>query len=246
MTVTILLHIAGALKHHFIDKDATLRRMTGGAATLPDLAPARHSLRPLGGALAVWAAVLVGGSAFGVYSGQSVSIQAATLEEVASDWTVQNGTIGIAVTQFGSQVEGSFADWTANITFDPTIPSGTAGSVEVIVAIGSLTLGSVTGQAMGPDFFDADQFDTATFTADLITGVDSSIAEGTLTLKGTSVPVSMPFRLSIDGEGELANVTAELTLDRLDFGIGANMPDESSLAFAVDVNIDLTAVRPQD
>ncbi len=54
MTVTILLHIAGALKHHFIDKDATLRRMTGTKGAIPDLPGAHHSLRPLGAALAIW------------------------------------------------------------------------------------------------------------------------------------------------------------------------------------------------
>jgi cytochrome b561 len=29
LVLTILLHVAGALKHHFVDKDATLRRMLG-------------------------------------------------------------------------------------------------------------------------------------------------------------------------------------------------------------------------
>ena len=31
LIVTTLLHVAGALKHHFIDRDTTLRRMTGRA-----------------------------------------------------------------------------------------------------------------------------------------------------------------------------------------------------------------------
>ena len=38
-------------------------------------------------------------------------------------------------------------------------------------------------------------------------------------------------------------MSASLTLDRRDFGIGANMDDESSLAFTVDVSIALTATR---
>jgi hypothetical protein len=38
-------------------------------------------------------------------------------------------------------------------------------------------------------------------------------------------------------------MTASTTLQRLDFGIGATMPDESSLGFPVKVNITLTATR---
>ncbi len=241
MAGAIVLHIAGALKHVFLDRDATLARMVSGAAPLAT--PARHSsgAAPVAGAVAVWAVVLAGAGAFGLYAPHSAPQQAAELEEVASEWTVQEGSIGIGVTQFNSLVEGSFADWTADIRFDPTVMSGPAGSVDVVISIGSLTLGSVTSQAMGPDFFDAETFGTANFTADLIAGVDGHVAEGTLTIKDRSIPVTMPFRLSI--EGDTADVLAELELDRRDFGIGDNMTDESSLAFAVEVRIALTATR---
>ena len=241
MTVTLLLHIAGALKHHFIDRDATLRRMVRGTAAASDRPAMPQSLRPLGAAIGIWSAVLLGGTALGVYAGNSVSAQAAALVEVKSDWTVQSGSIAITVDQFGSQVEGRFADWTADITYDPTVTSGPSGSVDVVIAIGSLTLGSVTQQAMGPDFFDAQQFETATFTAGLIAGEDGPVADGTLTLKGAAVPLTMPFQLSVDGD--TADMQADITLDRLDFGIGASMDDESSLAFAVDLTIALTATR---
>ncbi|MGB5863753.1 MAG: cytochrome b/b6 domain-containing protein [Sulfitobacter sp.] len=242
MAATILLHIAGALKHHFIDKDATLTRMMGSAATSTAApTPASHAKMPLLAALAVWAVVLLSGTAFGLYSSHSSTTQAAALEEVTSDWAVESGTITIGVTQFGSVVEGSFADWTADISYDADVMSGKVGDVEVVVSIGSLSLGSVTDQAMGPDFFNAENFETATYTADLIAGVDGFVAQGTLTIKDTSMPLDMPFRLSV--EGDTADMQAQLTLDRRDFGIGDNMPDEGSLAFAVDVNITLTATR---
>jgi cytochrome b561/polyisoprenoid-binding protein YceI len=244
MIATILLHIAGALKHHFIDKDATLRRMIGGRKAMPKVMPTPHGAAPLAAAVGIWAVVLLGGNVMGVYAGQSLGAQAAELEEVASDWRVQEGNIAISVDQFGSAVEGSFAEWTADITYDPTIPTGVSGNVEVVIATGSLTLGSVTAQAMGPDFFDATQFETATFTADIISEIDGFYADGTLSVKGNTVPVRMPFRLSVEGDD--AKMSANLTLDRLDFGVGANMADESSLAFAVQVNIDLSATRAKE
>ncbi|MEH6647945.1 cytochrome b/b6 domain-containing protein [Sulfitobacter sp.] len=242
MIVSILLHIAGALKHQFVDKDATLRRMINGAPDLAPLFAIHHSKTPLLAALVIWAAALGVGAGIGVFAKPEGAVETASLEEVASEWTVQEGTLGIAVTQFGSTVEGSFADWTANIAFDPEVMVGPSGTVDVTIAIGSLTLGSVTDQAMGPDFFNAQDFPTARFKADLTSGVDGFfIAEGTLTIKEQSIPVSMPFRLSTTGNE--ATVQAKLNLDRRDFGIGDNMSDESSLGFGVDVAIQLTATR---
>ena len=67
------------------------------------------------------------------------------------------------------------------------------------------------------------------------------MAEGTLTIKDTTVPLTLPFSLIITDDR--AETDGSLTLNRLDFGVGTNMQDESSLAFAVDVVIKLTATR---
>lgn len=241
MLVTILLHIAGALKHHVIDRDATLARMWRGA-TAPDAPTTDHPTRmPLLTAIAIWAVTLTGAGLLGLYAPHTTNTPTAELAEVTSDWTVQEGSINIAVTQFGSTVAGGFADWTADISYDPTITSGPSGAVEVVIATNSLTLGSVTDQATGPDFFDTGTFDTATFRADLITDIDGFTADGTLTIKDQTLPLVMPFRLSV--QEDTANMSSNLTLDRRDFGIGANMDDESALAFAVEVSIELTATR---
>ncbi|WP_299603144.1 cytochrome b/b6 domain-containing protein [uncultured Tateyamaria sp.] len=239
--VALLLHIAGALKHHVIDKDATLRRMWFGRTDVPRTSPEHKHAAPITAALALWALALSGGAALGVYAPHGDGIAVAELEEVQSDWQVQDGTLAITVTQLGSEVEGQFADWTAVISFDETVENGTAGAVEVTVAIGSLSLGSVTDQAMGPDFFNSADFPTATFTADIVTVVDGYEAKGTLTIKEQSMPITLPFGLSINGD--TASMTGGLTLDRRSFGIGDNMADESSLAFAVTVDVNLTALR---
>jgi cytochrome b561/polyisoprenoid-binding protein YceI len=242
MVATILLHIAGAAKHAVIDRDATLARMLHATPGLRVPAPRNPSAKPVLAALAVWAAVLAGAGAFGLY-GRPASPQAsAQLQEVASEWTVQDGTIAIVVTQFGTAVEGSFADWTADITFDPALRGAQSGTVDVVISTGSLTLGSVTNQALGPDFFNVQGFPTAHFKADLISSVDGFTARGTLNLRGQSVPVEMPFRLSL--QQDTAQMHAELRLDRRDFGIGDNMTDEKSLGFTVDAKISLTATRP--
>ncbi|MEP5632280.1 MAG: cytochrome b/b6 domain-containing protein [Tateyamaria sp.] len=241
LALSLLLHIAGALKHHVIDKDATLRRMWFGTS---DVSASRHTQahgKPIILALILWATALSVGAVLGAYTPHSDGPRAAALEQVQSDWTVQSGTLSLTVTQFGTEVTGTFEDWTAAISFDETIRNETAGTVDVTIAIGSLKLGSVTDQAMGPDFFDTTLFPTATFTADINPVVDGYEAVGTLTLKGQSIPVTLPFSLSTSGD--TANMTGDTTLDRRSFGIGDNMADESSLKFHVTVKVELEATR---
>lgn len=243
LVVSLVLHIAGALKHHIIDKDNTLRRMWF-TALKPAQDPAAHTSRaslPVVTAVTVWAVAVGIGGMIGVYDSHAAITPAEELEEVASDWTVTTGTLAISITQFGSTVTGEFADWTASISFDPAILQGTAGAVTTTVAIGSLTLGSVTGQALGPDYFDATTFPTATYEAEIVTVPDGFEAQGTLTIKDITVPVTLPLALVV--EGDTATLETSTELNRLDFNIGQNMADESSLAFAVDVEIDLTAAR---
>ncbi|MEM6758437.1 MAG: cytochrome b/b6 domain-containing protein [Pseudomonadota bacterium] len=242
LALSLVLHIAGALKHHVVDKDATLRRMWFGGGTQPKTRGGHAHALPIATALVLWGVALGGGSALGVYKPHGAVAATAELAEVQSDWQVQDGTLAISVTQLGAQVDGAFADWTAAISFDETVENGVAGTVDVTIAIGSLTLGSVTSQAMGPDYFDTQSFPTATFSADILPDVDGTYnAQGTLTIRDQSLPVTLPFNLSV--QGDEAVMLGSLPLDRRDFNIGDNMADESSLAFGVDVRIELTAVR---
>ncbi|MFD2739892.1 cytochrome b/b6 domain-containing protein [Sulfitobacter aestuarii] len=240
LIAALLLHVAGALKHHFIDRDATLRRMLPGLPVLGPLPAPQHHRAPLFGAVVLWAMVLAGGSFLGS-NGESNAPAAPALAEVSSDWQVQSGSIEISVQQFGSAVSGSFEDWTAAISFEEVATGETAGHVTTTISIPSLKLGSVTEQAMGADYFDAQSHDTAIFDATIVKGNEGYVATGTLTIKGNEIPLEMPFALTLDGD--LAQVQAELVLDRRHFGIGEKMSDESSLGFDVAVQISLSATR---
>ncbi|WP_291731562.1 cytochrome b/b6 domain-containing protein [Leisingera sp. F5] len=259
LAASLGLHIAGALKHHVIDRDATLRRMLPGRADLPQPPAQTHSLVPVLAALAVWAGALGGGAIIGVYGGQSQSqaeeqdlgaggtmapvVAADPTEAKAGGWAVQSGTVGISVTQMGSVINGSFGEWTAVINFEEPAAPGPAGDAEVTVSIPSLELGSVAGQAMGADYFDSANFPTALFKADIEKLAEGYQAAGTLTIKGQTVPVTLPF--SLDLQDNTAKMAGTMTLNRLDFGIGKSLPDESSLGFAVEVPVELEAKRAE-
>lgn len=261
LLVSLILHIAGALKHQIVDRDSTLRRMLPGDGVIEETAAGKaHLALPFAAALATWCAALGIAAMLGLFAPETrhttaettTPIQAAespaepaatsqTTDAASSGWQVTEGTLAISITQMGSTVTGQFDDWTADIIFeDPTAP-GPAGNVEVSIAISSLTLGSVTQQAMGPDFFDAETFPAARFVADITKTETGYVATGPLTLRDVTIPVTWPFDLKL--EGETATMNGTLTLQRLDYGIGANMPDETSLGFFVDVNVSLVATK---
>jgi cytochrome b561/polyisoprenoid-binding protein YceI len=244
LVASILLHIAGAMKHVFVDRDHTLARMTRGVA-----APARAtgSPHPRGPALAALAIYAAGAGLAWSMAGTTTPAVVATTETAATDvptsgnWQVTDGTLGFAINQMGSDVQGTFANWSADIRFDEVATEGSHGSVSVTVDIASLTLGSVTDQAKGPDFFDAATHPTATFTARILPAADGYLADGTLTLRGVTAPLQLPFQLAV--VGDIATMTGTTTIDRRLFGMGQSYGDESTVGFNATVTANVIAKR---
>lgn len=238
LVIALFLHVLGALKHHFIDRDITLRRMWFGQAEGGSNAPHPSPLLPVGAALAAWAIAIGVGMSVGVFKKDVSTGTSPELAAVTSEWQVESGTLAITVNQLGSDVTGQFGDWTAAITFDETA-KGAMGDVDVTVSIPSLTLGSVTTEALKPEYFDAGAHPTASFVAEISRVDDGFVASGTLTIKGNAVPVEMPFDLALDGNR--AQMSGGLMVDRRDFGIGPE--SESSVKHPVKISVELVATR---
>lgn len=245
MFVTIGLHVLGALKHHIMDRDATLMRMLRGVS-----APAMPmALRPaiLAPIVAVAITAVALGSASRLHLPQDTAeagqpVQTAQPAPVSGgNWQVSEGKLAISLQQMGQEVSGSFGQWQADISFDDKITTGQAGEVTVTIDTTSLTLGSVSDQAKGSDFFDVAQFPQAVFTAPIEVAEGGYIAKGTLSLRGVSMPVELPFTLQI--EGDRAVMQGSTRLDRRDYKMGATYNDESTVGFGVNVSVDLVANR---
>lgn len=243
--IAVLLHIAGALKHAVIDRDGTLARMLPGAR-----AGAEHhdhgGRSPIIAAIAIWAVAIAGGSALGLaktHVSAAPAPQVALPETGTGNWVVESGSVGLTVINFGNAVSGSFADWTARIVFDPTAPPEKMGEVEVQIAVPSLSLGSVTQQALGAQYFNAEAHPTASWRAD-ITGAPGGTytATGPLRLAGGEAPVTLAFTLEIDGE--TAQMRGTTQIDRRSFQIGEGS-DEATLGFGVDVAVEVVATRTE-
>ncbi|WP_112309035.1 cytochrome b/b6 domain-containing protein [Pseudogemmobacter bohemicus] len=256
LLASLVLHIAGALKHVVIDRDVTLARMVKGT---PSQAGTPHQARaPMVVALLLWLAA--GFGAWTISRPDPTNAAAPTAEvtvaeaptapaappaaeAAAGSWQVESGSLALSVQQMGSAVAGSFATWSADITFDETPTDGTNGAVTVKIDTTSLSLGSVSDQAKGADFFDVANYPAAIFTATIREDGEAYIAEGSLDLRGKTIPVTLPFTLTMTGTG--AAMKGETTLDRRDFAMGENYNDESSVGFPVLVTIELTARRPE-
>ena len=245
LIASVVLHVAGALKHALIDRDGTLSRMLTGR---PAGQEAAHSAAPALLALAVVAgvtgfALLPRGAAEapGTTTETAAAPPAATAPVAGGNWQVTTGTLGFTVKQMGADVQGTLPDWRAEITFDETATNGTHGRVTVEIDPTTLTLGSVTDQARGPEFFDVATHKTALFEAEILPAASGYEAKGTLTLRGQSQPVTLPFTLTLTGA--TATMQGSTTLDRRSFGMGAGYADESSVGFPVQVTVSLTAAR---
>lgn len=245
LLVSLVLHVAGALKHVFIDRDGTLSRMTKGTPSQAG-GKSHKSRAPMIAAILLWAAASLGAWAIARPDSTAAIAEApatpsAPAADATGNWQVESGTLSISVQQMGSAVKGNFATWSADITFDETPTDGSNGSVTVKIDTGSISLGSVSDQAKSADFFDVTNHPGATFTAAIRPEGDAFIAEGTLDLRGVLKPVSLPFTLTITGD--TAVMSGETTLDRRDYGMGEKYPDEASVGFPVIVSVDLTARR---
>ncbi len=240
LAAAIVLHVVGALKHHFWDRDATLRRMWSGV-------DAGDGARPHRG----WAAPVLAFGIFGIVAAgvlaqarQDMDAAVQTQATGGGAWAVQSGDLSIEIQQFGSAVSGQFATWTADIDFDPTVQDGPAGTIRVDVSIASLSLGSVTDQAMGPDYFDAGQYPSAIFEG-VITAQPSTpgtyAVPGKLTLKGVTQDLTLRADIAVDQQ--TATAKGQTTILRLPFGIGENQPDAGTLGLEVVVTFDLVAQK---
>jgi len=236
----IVLHVAGALKHAFIDRDGTLSRMAGDPAKAPE--PPVSQVSTLPHLLAAIAAIVICiGTAIIAASGAETAAPVAATAQPAAGWAVEQGALGIEVAQGGSPISGQFGSWQAAIDYDP---DARGGHVAVKIDITSLSLGAVSDNAKGPDFLNVTQFPTAEFKADILppaTEGGPHLARGTLSIAGKSVPAELPFSLEIAGEE--AKAKGEMKIDRRDFGIGAGYADESTVGFPVTIRFDLTAKR---
>lgn len=237
------LHVAGALRHHFLMGDGLLWRMMPVRspvllAALPALIAGGFVLGrvilPAPAPKAVAAPTPVeeetpANVAEATVNATNAAAPAEAANAVAAEepvgpppsWAVQpGGNIGFSVGNGGETISGSFSKWTAKIVMDPDHPDSADLRVEIDLASASIGDSYKDGMLAGDEFFGVAAHPKAIFTAKGAekTGAHSYRASGMLSLKGVSRPQSIGFTLS--GTGKTRKVSGSASITRAPFGVG--------------------------
>ncbi|WOF74002.1 YceI family protein [Parvibaculaceae bacterium PLY_AMNH_Bact1] len=166
-----------------------------------------------------------------------------TVNAFASDWEIvaERSKLTFEGTQAGAPFQGSFKDFTTEISLDPTNLQNASIHVDITTASANSGSSERDSALPGADWFDVENHPTASFTSSAVSKTDVGYqAEGTLTIKGSTLPVTLPFSLSI--EGDEAAAAGSLTIDRNDFGVGTG-PLSPMVGNEVAISFDLVATR---
>lgn len=170
----------------------------------------------------------------------------ATPAAAAQHWNVDaaKSKLGFTVPWGGQPFNGVFRSWKADIDFDPADLAHSRA--EITIDTGSEASGdSETDDGIkGAEGFATSQFPKAVFrTATFMhRNGNQYVATGTLSIKGISKNITLPFTLTLSGN--TAHVVGHAQVIRTDFKVGTGewaKPDP--VAPAVTVNVDLTATK---
>lgn len=267
----IVLHVVGALYHHFKREDVIGRMMpaaigshkamgiaaavaiVGGflamtAGRSMSFAPATAPAAPAAEASAAMEAPIEDPSAVASEMAEPEPSTAASDMAVAAKavpWKLEKGGhLGFSAEYSGEAIKGTFNRWDAAIVFDPEDLAGS--SIRVTIDLASVDSGDGQRDDMlkGDSFFGTGAQPQARFVSSAIRkrGEGRYVASGTLSLHGKSRPVAVNFNLKIDGDR--ATVSGNTTLQRLAFGVGeAEFSATDQLQDAVGVDFSLRATR---
>jgi polyisoprenoid-binding protein YceI len=155
----------------------------------------------------------------------------------AADYALQpsGSTLGFTGSFQGTSFDGQFNKWTAAISYDQAKLA--TSKFDVMVDLSSAKTGDSDRDSAlpGPDFFDTAKYPQAHFVTTGFRQQGSQvIADGNLTLRGVTKPVSLNVTFKPQGSGATLDVSG--TVNRLDFGVGGGQYKDTSV-IAADVKI---------
>lgn len=147
----------------------------------------------------------------------------------AADYTVQSGsTLGFTSNFQGSSFDGHFGKWTAAISYDATKLATSKFDVTVDLASAKTGDNDRDSALPGADFFNVAKYPQAHFVTTAFHQQGSQVvADGMLTLRGVTKPVSLNVVFKPQGSGATLDVSG--TVKRLDFGVGGGQYADTSV-----------------
>lgn len=139
---------------------------------------------------------------------------------VAADYAQAPGsTLTFATRYQGEVFSGRFASFTTQLRFDPQRLADARLDVLIPLASAGTANDDRDETLQGPDFFHSARFPQARYSASSFRhlGGDQYAADGTLSLRGASRPVTLTFTWT---PGAQPVLSGKATVQRLEFGIG--------------------------
>lgn len=268
----LVLHVAAALKHHFLNRDGVLAHMVPGLTVRGDPAPLLDRRRTvilsagLGAIVLGAAAILLalfrtplastvavataGPAAAAIAPGPATtSSDAGVLPLGLSVWNFApaRGEIFFSGTHAGVAFRGRFTRWSAALRFDAADLA--QSSVSASIETGSATDGVPLHDETLPqaEWFDVAHYPSAAFRSTRITARDAQHydIEGTLTLKNRELAVVPPLLLKF--ENGAAIITGKFEIDRHDADLGLESDPQAeyvSRKIGVEVRVEGDTNRP--
>ncbi len=138
----------------------------------------------------------------------------------AADYVQQPGsTLAFTSSYDGESFSGKFGGFVTAFSFDPA--NLASAKLDVAITLAGTNSGNSDrdGTLVGSDFFNVGKFAQAHYTASRFRdlGKGQYAADGTLTLRGVSKPVTLTFSFA---PGATPVLAGKATVKRLDFGVG--------------------------
>jgi hypothetical protein len=169
----------------------------------------------------------------------SANVQAAPYQVVQLD----KSKISFSFKQMGVAMDGHFAKFNAQLSFDPAKPEQTKASIEIDLA--SIDAGSdeADQEVVGKSWFNTAAFPKAVFVTKQVKQTAPNLYDvlGTLTIKGRARDVK--FNLKHSPQGPASVLTGSFILQRADYAIGEGMWSKFDVvANDIQVSFHLTAL----
>jgi polyisoprenoid-binding protein YceI len=164
----------------------------------------------------------------------------------AQHWKVDaaKSKLGFTVNWGGEPFTATFRSWKADIDFDPADLRHAHANITIDTGSESSGDSETDGGVKGAEGFAALRFPAAQFRTTGFThkGGDQYVATGTLSIKGISRSVTLPFTLTL--AGNTAHAMGKAQIVRTDFHVGTGEWEKADpVAHEVTVNVDITAMK---
>lgn len=240
-----LLHVAGALKHHFWEKDDVMRRMSSLSAGLGFAMVIGVGVMTLAGPPNSQATIILPAAGDATHD-DAAPFDVNGLAPKPTPWQVDytNSHIRFRAEQAGAEFTGAWQRWSAEIRFASDSLATSAIHVSVEVAGIETRDEDRDATLLDPEWFDRARYPVVTFSTRAFRAVadGSFVADAMLTVKGERHPINFTF--TVTEKGPLRLLKGGARLDRHTLGIGTGeWEDPTWVGQHVEVEVQVTAAN---